>query len=76
MAPTDSRLSGSALAVARSIPWRSVLVDLALVVAWFVAVSLVFAATGWPTWLYYLVVFGGVIGYSLGKGPSTAPDGT
>lgn len=55
-------------AFVRSLPWRRVLLDLLFVVAWFAAVSLVFRAVQAPTWLYYVVVFGGVVGYSIATG--------
>ncbi|AEH36317.1 hypothetical protein [Halopiger xanaduensis] len=41
------------------------LVDLAVVVVWVVAATVVFRTAGWPVTAYYLVVFGGVLGYSL-----------
>lgn len=79
MASTSPWLRGTVLAVVESLPWRSVLADLAVVLMWFTAVSFGFSVTSWPTWLYYLVVFGGVVGYSLratrsGQAPITVPD--
>lgn len=62
---TPTRLLRAALVVVRSIPWRSILGDLVLVIIWVVVVSFTFRATNWPMWLYYVVVFAGVIGYSL-----------
>lgn len=62
-----------------SISFRTVLRDLAVVLAWFVAATLVFRATGWPVAWYYLIVFGGVVAYTLlfdpwdGEGESTRP---
>lgn len=53
------------LALAGSIRWRAVSRDVLLVAAWVVAVSFAFRTLGWPTWAYYVVVFGGVVGYSL-----------
>ncbi|GAB3667490.1 hypothetical protein [Halopiger thermotolerans] len=41
------------------------LVDLAIVAVWVVAATVVFRTAGWPVAAYYVVVFGGVIGYSL-----------
>lgn len=41
------------------------LVDLAVVVVWVVAATVVFRTAGWPVTAYYAVVFGGVLGYSL-----------
>lgn len=46
-----------------------VIVDTVLVVAWIVAVTLAFRLAGWPLSAYYVVVFGGVIGYSLAVDP-------
>lgn len=70
MPSTDpSGLREAALAFVRSIPWRSVLFDLAVVVVWFAAVSFTFRANGWPSEPYYVVLFGGVIGYSLVSKP-------
>ena len=51
-----------------AVPWRSLAVDLVLVVAWVAATSFAFQTTDWPIWLYYVTVFGGVIGYSLAVG--------
>lgn len=72
MVPSGSRLPAALLAAVASLPWRSVLTDVAFVVAWFAAASFVFAATGWPTWLYVLAVLGGALGYSLALDPRTA----
>ncbi|QLG60237.1 hypothetical protein [Halorarum salinum] len=50
--------------------------DLAVVVAWVLVVSFGFRVFGLPTWLYYVVVFAGVVGYLLVSGPWTVrPDG-
>lgn len=46
-------------------PWRSLLFDLAFVVAWVLTVSVVFRTVDWPVMAYYGVVFGGVLLYSL-----------
>ena len=48
-----------------ALPWRSLLLDLAVVVAWVAAVSVAFRAVEWPVVAYYPVVFGGVVAYSL-----------
>lgn len=71
MSPTESPNPGTApvLAVPGTVPWRVVLRDLALVTAWVAVVSVAFRTLGWPTWAYSVVVFGGVLGYSLAGGP-------
>ena len=61
-------------AVAGSTPWLGVLRDLVVVVAWVAAASLAFRAFGWPSSLYYVVVFGGVIAYSVATGPRLVAD--
>lgn len=49
--------------------------DLAVVVTWVLAVSFGFRVLGIPTWFYYVVVFGGVVGYLFATGPWTVrPD--
>ena len=63
MASIDPRRWRSLLA--GTVPWRSLLLDFLLVVAWVAAISVAFRVAGWSRWLYYLVVFGGVLGYSL-----------
>ena len=61
----SGRLLRAVLVVVRSIPWRSILGDLVLVIIWVVTVSFAFRTAGWPMWLYYVIVFAGVIGYSF-----------
>ncbi|WP_202614428.1 hypothetical protein [Halostella litorea] len=66
MTSTDpSRLPAPVSGALGVLPWRSLLVDLVLVVAWVVVVSVAFRVAGWPLLAYYAVVFGGVLGYSL-----------
>lgn len=60
-----TRLRRTILAIVKSTPWRFILGDLVLVSIWIVVVSFIFRTVHWPTWLYYGVVFAGVIGYSL-----------
>lgn len=60
-----SQRLGRARTAVSSVDWRTVLFDLLFVLAWFGAVSVLFQQVGWPTWLYYVVVFGGVVGYSV-----------
>ncbi|WP_331235977.1 hypothetical protein [Natronorarus salvus] len=68
MSPSGSSRPSDRLTEAlRSVPWRVVLVDLAFVVVWVLAVSLAFRIVDAPIWLYYLVAFGGVIAYSLAR---------
>lgn len=70
MSSTDStRRRESVRALVESIPWRLLVRDLLLVATWIVAITIVFRLMGWPTTLYYLVVFGGVLGYSLVSDP-------
>lgn len=71
MFPSDSGLPDRLSSLFSAIAWRIVLRDLAVVFAWVLAVSFAFRALGLPTWLYYVVVFGGVVGYSLVTGPLT-----
>lgn len=47
---------------------RTLIADLVLVTAWVVAVSVGSQIVGLPAWLYYVVVFGGVVAYSLAGG--------
>lgn len=64
----DSESRGPLAAVrsaAAAVPWQSLAVDIVLVVAWVAAASFAFGAMGWPNWLYYVTVFGGVLAYSL-----------
>ena len=63
-----SRSASGVRALVEATPWRSVLYDLVVVLAWVLAVSLLFRTTGWPTWAYSLAAFGGVLGYSLAVG--------
>jgi hypothetical protein len=63
-----SRRPRSVVGFVEAIPWRTLLLDLVFVVVWVVAVSAVFEAAGWETWLYYVTAFGGVVVYSLGIG--------
>ncbi|WP_313691704.1 hypothetical protein [Halorarum halobium] len=73
--PDASRVSDRLDAVHRSVPWQLVLRDLGATFVWVVAVSLLFRATGWPTWPYVVTVFAGVLIYSLLADPwTTAPD--
>lgn len=53
-----------------AIGWRAVLVDVAVVAAWVAAISFAWRLVPWPTWAYYAVVFGGVLGYSLVVAPT------
>lgn len=70
MSSTDStRRRESVRALVESIPWRLLVRDLLLVATWIVAITTVFRLMGWSTTLYYLVVFGGVLGYSLVSDP-------
>lgn len=62
-------------AVVRSIGWRTVLRDAILVIAWVGVVSVGWGLLRWPTWAYYVVVFGGIIGYSLASEPWGESDG-
>ncbi|NHN48278.1 hypothetical protein G9464_11790 [Halostella sp. JP-L12] len=55
----------SARSAVAAVPWQSLAVDIVLVVAWVAATSFAFRAMGWPNWLYYVTVFGGVLAYSL-----------
>lgn len=48
---------------------RTVGVDLIIVVAWFGVVSFAWGIAGWPSSAYYLVVFGGILGFSLAGEP-------
>ena len=66
-----SRLPDRFSEALRAFPWRSLVLDLAFVVAWVAAVSVAFRTVELPVPLYYAVVFGGVLGYSL-FGPSVA----
>lgn len=59
-----------------TIPWRRLLVDLVVVVGWVAAVSLLFRVTGWSRWVYYVVVFAGVVGYTLATGPAVVRAGS
>ncbi|EMA30563.1 hypothetical protein [Halobiforma nitratireducens] len=47
----------------------TLLVDVAVIVAWIVAATVAFWLFEWPVTSYYIVVFGGVIGYSLVADP-------
>lgn len=51
-----------------SIPWRRLLFDLVIVAVWVLAVTLLFRVTGWSRGIHYVVVFGGVVGYTLARG--------
>ncbi|WP_135534255.1 MULTISPECIES: hypothetical protein [Halostella] len=52
-----------------SLPWRVLVLDLVVIVAWVGVVTFAFEGAGWPIWLYYAVIFSGVIMYSVGIGP-------
>lgn len=60
-------------------PWGSrlrsggtrLLLDLAVVAVWIGAMTLVFRTAGWSVTLYYVVVFVGIVGYSLAIDPWT-----
>jgi len=67
----SSRLPDRGRELLGAVPWRSLLVDLCVVVAWVAVASLVFRAAGWSVLAYYAVVFGGVLAYSL-AGPRVA----
>jgi hypothetical protein len=69
MSTGPSRRLRSVFGAFAAIPWRSLLLDMAFVVAWVGAVTVAFEATGLEQWLYYVVAFGGVIVYSLVVGP-------
>lgn len=56
---------GRLRAAVSSLPWRSLLADVLVVVAWVAVVSLVARLLEWSTAAYYAVVFAGVVGYSL-----------
>lgn len=47
----------------------TLLVDLAVVLAWIAAMTLLFRTAGWSLTLYYVVVFVGVLAYSLAIDP-------
>lgn len=66
--PDLTRLPRAVLALLISVAWRALLLDLIFVTIWVVAVSVVFRIANWPTWLYYIVVFGSVLSYSLMNG--------
>jgi len=42
---------------------RAVALDLLVVVAWVVGLRWLFQAQGFDNWLYYVVLFGGVVAY-------------
>lgn len=48
--------------------WRVVLRDLVLVTAWVAILSVAWGGLGWPLWVYYVVVFGGILGYTVASG--------
>jgi hypothetical protein len=53
------------VAIADALPWRALLLDLLVVTAWVLAVSVAFRQADLPSWLYYVVALGGVVAYSL-----------
>lgn len=59
----DTDPGGSLLSV--SLDWQTVLRDVILVATWVGAVSVAWGLQSWPTWAYYVVVFGGIVGYTL-----------
>lgn len=65
----SSRVRDAVHTLGETLSWRPVLRDLVVVVLWVLLVTFVFRAMGWPHWLYFVVAFGGVIGYSLVGGP-------
>lgn len=65
----SSRVRDAVHTLDETLSWRTVLRDLVVVTLWVLLVTFVFRAMGWPQWLYFLVAFGGVIGYSLVGGP-------
>lgn len=51
------------------IPWRALLGDLIILLAWVGVVSFAWGLFRWPTWTYYVVVFGGILVYSVATDP-------
>lgn len=64
-----------ALGIVTATGWRTLLRDAVLVVAWVGATSHGWGLLGWPAWAYYVVVFGGIVAYSLASEPWGDPDG-
>lgn len=69
----SSRIRDAVVALGEALSWQSVLRDFVVVTLWVLLATFVFRATGWPRWLYFLVAFGGVIGYSLAADPKPDP---
>ncbi|NHN41709.1 hypothetical protein G9C85_08700 [Halorubellus sp. JP-L1] len=66
----------SLLATARAVieaNRRHLLADAAAVVAWAAILVLAFGALGGPRWLFYSLLVGGIVTYTLAREPLTGP---
>lgn len=77
---SDSRTTGQdsgadGRSILAAVSWRAVAGDLLLVIAWVGVVWVAWGGLGWPNWAYYVVVFGGILAYSLSGDPWAPSDG-
>lgn len=56
--------------------WRQLLVDLVIVIGWTIVLAIVFVSFGWSRRLYYLILVGSVVAYTLIAGMRRSPGGT